>query len=304
MRAVKTLLPLTALLVVLAAPGSARALEVTTTLTFASIGDGCTVCGSTYYACWAGGVGTWNNGSLPFTDPLPPGTWNLTAASAELTGALDCDTLGVGTLTVTLNGEMVGVTGPTGGGCACNTCDSVTYSGPILGTGYTFGGSNTLNLNSSEDTCISAVDLTLTYEAGCQDNDGDGVDDINCGGTDCDDNNPNRSPNIPENTLSRCEDGIDNDCDFDVDEEDFDCAPFQGDDDDAVDDDDATDDDDAGDDDDNAGDDDDAGGGGGGGRGGRRGGRGACGCTASGSSATAGAAWILALGLFSRRRRR
>ena len=43
----------------------------------------------------------------------------------------------------------------------------------------------------------------------CWDNDGDGYEDIECGGIDCDDDNPDVFPSNAEN----CHDGIDNDCD-------------------------------------------------------------------------------------------
>lgn len=118
---------------------------------------------------------------------------------------------------------------------------------------------------------------------------------------DCDDLDFSVNPSEGEDTPQRCTDGLDNDCDGFVDAQDFDCDPFQGDDDDAADDDDATgDDDDAANDDDATGDDDDAtgddAGGGGGGR------ERARGCSV-GDAGGAGLFGLLGLGLVALRRR-
>ena len=56
----------------------------------------------------------------------------------------------------------------------------------------------------------------------CPDMDGDGYFDINCGGDDCDDTDPNVNPGVVESTAQgNCGDGKDNDCDglFDTDPE-------------------------------------------------------------------------------------
>ena len=58
--------------------------------------------------------------------------------------------------------------------------------------------------NTNQTLANTAVVFTL-----CADADNDGAQDIACGGTDCDDNDPN---NFPGN-LEICEDGLDQDCD-------------------------------------------------------------------------------------------
>jgi MYXO-CTERM domain-containing protein len=78
--------------------------------------------------------------------------------------------------------------------------------------------------------------------------DGDG--DLACG-DDCDDTEPDVNTSTAESSVAACSDGLDNDCDGDIDGDDSDCEEFVGDDDDDT----AGDDDD--DDDDTAGDDDD-----------------------------------------------
>jgi len=57
---------------------------------------------------------------------------------------------------------------------------------------------------------------TVNCDPGCTDNDGDGFNDISCGGPDCDDNNDTVYPGAPE----LCEDGLDNNCDGLTDTED------------------------------------------------------------------------------------
>ena len=55
----------------------------------------------------------------------------------------------------------------------------------------------------------------------CLDSDGDGFSDEACGGRDCDDSNPDINPGADE----LCNNGIDDDCDGQIDHEDSDCAP-------------------------------------------------------------------------------
>jgi len=194
-----------------AAPAPASALEATITLAFSGTG-GCSVCGSTTFSCSSGSVRNWNGGNLPFTDPLPSGTWTVTAAAVEIHGALDCGSTGE-TLSASLNGESIG-SGATVSSCDCGDCDTQPFAGSVTGAAYNFGGSNTVNLTASDDACVSSVDLTITYEGGgCDDDDGDGFEDDACGGNDCDDSDPN---NYPGNTEV-C-DFADNDCDGSEDE--------------------------------------------------------------------------------------
>jgi hypothetical protein len=47
----------------------------------------------------------------------------------------------------------------------------------------------------------------------CVDADGDGFDSVVCGGSDCDDSNPDVNPAIVEDHYTNCGDGIDHDCD-------------------------------------------------------------------------------------------
>ena len=58
----------------------------------------------------------------------------------------------------------------------------------------------------------------------CWDNDGDGYDDIVCGGFDCDDSNPDVNPGVEESRYAwNCDDGIDNDCDMIIDSQETTC---------------------------------------------------------------------------------
>ena len=58
----------------------------------------------------------------------------------------------------------------------------------------------------------------------CWDNDGDGYNDEVCGGSDCDDSDPDVNPGVDESLAAgNCDDGVDNDCDGLVDLDDPDC---------------------------------------------------------------------------------
>jgi hypothetical protein len=61
--------------------------------------------------------------------------------------------------------------------------------------------------------------------SGCEDADSDGYADASCGGTDCDDNDPDVNPGAEE----VCDDGIDNNCDGTVDEGCGSCPDADGD---------------------------------------------------------------------------
>jgi hypothetical protein len=57
--------------------------------------------------------------------------------------------------------------------------------------------------------CRIGVDAGALHYAPCDDGDGDGYQDIACGGNDCDDTDPSIKPGATE----VCGDGVDNDCD-------------------------------------------------------------------------------------------
>ena len=65
----------------------------------------------------------------------------------------------------------------------------------------------------------SANYVVYSHGGACEDNDGDGYNDEACGGDDCNDSNPDINPGAVE----VCDDGIDNDCDSMVDDDDDDC---------------------------------------------------------------------------------
>ncbi len=120
--------------------------------------------------------------------------------------------------------------------------------------GLTIGEDYFLDLFFAErHTTESNFNISTTLLL-CLDGDGDGYFEADCGGDDCDDDDPTVNPGAPE----ICDDGIDNDCDGLIDALDPDCPPPGDDDDSAGDDDDAgPDDDDVGPDDDDVGPDDD-----------------------------------------------
>ena len=75
---------------------------------------------------------------------------------------------------------------------------------------------------TSTTTTSSTTSTTLPP---CWDDDGDGYDDVDCGGDDCDDTDPDVNPGVVESLgAGNCGDGIDNDCDGDIDVEDDDCT--------------------------------------------------------------------------------
>ena len=66
----------------------------------------------------------------------------------------------------------------------------------------------------------------LADEEPCDDIDGDGYEDEECGGDDCDDSDPAVNPGVTEGPTGdpTCSDGIDNDCDDDIDGADAGCS--------------------------------------------------------------------------------
>ena len=155
-------------------PGSATALEASTTLEFSGTGT-CDICGSAVFACVQAGAGTWNDGVLPFVDPLPAGDWEITEVGIAVSGALECNT-GV-ILGVALNSTSVGATQAPSAGCACNSCETLSFAEPLWFGSYTFGGSNSVQVIASDDTCVANVELTLTYQAAAVGDDDDAADD-------------------------------------------------------------------------------------------------------------------------------
>ncbi len=74
-----------------------------------------------------------------------------------------------------------------------------------------------------DNDCDGLIDDADAFECplGCPDADSDGYADVACGGFDCDDARASVHPDAGEH----CADGIDNDCDGQVDEADSDCPP-------------------------------------------------------------------------------
>ena len=141
----------------------------------------CTVCGSVDWLCTDDP--TWV-GSATFVDPIPLGSWTITAVQVDVNGVLECSLLGG--YSVTINGDAVGgVQVPVGAWCLCNGCEQETFTGTSLPS-YVFGGTNTFMLNALNVGCITDADITITYETGCSDNDNDNHDDVACGGDDDD----------------------------------------------------------------------------------------------------------------------
>ena len=113
------------------------------------------------------------------------------------------------------------------------TRDYLRADGQEAIVAYTFGNSLSLNGNY----CLLNTDGTFTAVSGsynglgvliksdncgqpaCPDSDNDGYHAASCGGTDCNDNNPDVNPAENEN----CSNGIDDDCDGDTDAADSEC---------------------------------------------------------------------------------
>ena len=162
---------LAALFVVLGM-GSAQAEEVQITLEWGGSGTGCDVCGDADYAC-SGPYGDWNDGQANFVDPLPTGAI-LTGVTATLQGVSED-----GTVTLWLSGNQVGDTQMVAGPFDCGACSPTVYQQAGSFSAYSYGGSNTLWIDTSSDpeTCVNRVDLTLEYSLGGDDDDATGDDD-------------------------------------------------------------------------------------------------------------------------------
>ncbi len=128
----------------------------------------CTICGGASYACnppWSGS-GDWNNGIKCFTDPIPPG--NVITSTCVTVYKADC---GYGTLCTSIDGTTIQCLPPIGD-CWCGNCWPQTYclSGPI--SGYSYGGSNCLQItvsggDSYQAVCVSSATITFTYAPVC-----------------------------------------------------------------------------------------------------------------------------------------
>ena len=128
----------------------------------------CTICGGSSYSCnppWSGS-GNWNNGIRCFSDPIPPG--NVITSTCVTVYKADC---GYGTLCTSINGTTIQCLGPIGD-CWCGNCWPQTYclSGAI--PGYSYGGTNCLQIavsggDSYEAVCVSSATITFTYAPVC-----------------------------------------------------------------------------------------------------------------------------------------
>jgi V8-like Glu-specific endopeptidase len=130
----------------------------------------------------------------------PRGNWIY---STDVFGATEGGSSG--SPVVNADGKVVG---QLSGGCGtdvyntCNTVDNATVDGAFA----------------------AYFDQVAPWLAGggqsCSDSDGDGYDDASCGGDDCDDTDFFVNPGQSEH----CSDGLDNDCDGDIDGADTECA--------------------------------------------------------------------------------
>jgi MYXO-CTERM domain-containing protein len=150
-----------------AAGGPAEAAQVTIFVNYAG-DDFCVLCGTQNYASsvaagWAGGART-------FADPVPAGAV-VTQVSANLQGS--CNSTG----TLDINGTLVGQSAFVSTACQCGACFDGTIatsaSHPAGFPGWSYGGTNTLQITPAGTMIVDGVDVTIVYRV-C----GDGVADV------------------------------------------------------------------------------------------------------------------------------
>jgi len=119
--------------------------------------SGVGVCGTAAYICVTSSAGF----SKAFIDPVPSGG-KVVTATVRVYG-VGCTG---GTVTVLLNGTVVGTYGATTN-CSCGGCDpayTVTLNNSAGIPGYVYGGSNTITIRDTANTgmCTQRAEIALT----------------------------------------------------------------------------------------------------------------------------------------------